>query len=84
MKPKPRVLENFDPVEAVSMGLPDSERPGLLHEQIEFKQQSQLNGVETQSLIYHAFMEQEFHMKLLTAVHKEFYIPSGLRRVLPA
>lgn len=67
--------KNFDLVESISMGVDRIQRGWQpLREAIEFKRQTVLNGVEAQALIYRAFMEQKFPVKLLRAVHKEFFI----------
>lgn len=67
--------KNFDLVEAVSMGVDRIQRGWQpLREGIEFKRQYQLNGTEAQSMIYRAFMEQRFPIKLLRAVHNEYFV----------
>lgn len=67
--------KNFDLVEAVSMGVDRIQRNWQpLREAIEFKRRHQLNKTDAQSLIYRAFMENKFPVKLLKAVHREFFI----------
>jgi hypothetical protein len=45
-----------------------------LREAIEFKRRHPLADSNAQSLIYRAFMENKFAVKLLRAVHREFFI----------
>lgn len=45
-----------------------------LREAIEYKRRYTLNGTEAQSLIYRAFMEQKFPVKMLRAVHREYFV----------
>lgn len=45
-----------------------------LREAIEFKRRHTLADSNAQSLIYRAFMENKFPVKLLRAVHREFFI----------
>ncbi len=45
-----------------------------LREAIEFRRRQTLNGVKAQALIYRAFMEQKFPVKLLRAVHREYFV----------
>jgi len=45
-----------------------------LRESIEFRRRHTLNGVEAQALIYGEFMEQKFPVKLLRAVHREYFV----------
>lgn len=67
--------KNFDLVESLSTGIDRIQRGWQpLREQIEFKRQYELNGQEAQSLIYRAFMEQKFPVKLLRAVHQEYFV----------
>jgi hypothetical protein len=67
--------KNFDLVESISMGVDRIQRGwNPLREAIEFKRNTMLNGVEAQSMIYRAFMEQKFPIKLLRAVHNEYFV----------
>lgn len=67
--------KNFDLVESLSTGIDRIQRGWEpLREQIEFKRKYVLNGVEAQSLIYRAFMQQKFPVKLMRTVHQEFFI----------
>jgi hypothetical protein len=67
--------KNFDLVEAVSMGVDRIQRSWQpLREAIEFKRRYTLNNTDAQSIIYRAFMEQKFPVKLLRAVHREFFV----------
>jgi hypothetical protein len=45
-----------------------------LREAIEFKRRHLLSEQDAQSLIYRAFMQEKFPVKLLRAVHNEFFI----------
>ena len=65
----------FDLVEAVSMGVDRIQRGWQpLREAIEFKRRHNLHDTDAQSLIYRAFMEQRFPVKLLRAVHREYFV----------
>lgn len=67
--------KNFDLVESISMGVDRIQRGWKpLQEAITFKRQTLLNGVEAQALIYRAFTEQRFPVKLLKAVHREYFV----------
>ena len=67
--------KNFDLVEAVSMGVDRIQRGWQpLREQINFKRQYELNAQEAQSIIYRAFMTERFPVKLLRAVHQEYFV----------
>src|SRR4029078_8082820 len=59
----------------VSMGVDRIQRGWQpLREAIEFKRRHQLNNTDAQSLIYRAFMENKFPVKLLRAVHRELFV----------
>jgi hypothetical protein len=67
--------KNFDLVEAVSMGVDRIQRGWQpLREQIDFKRQQQITEGEAQALVYRAFMNERFPVKLMKSVHREFFI----------
>ncbi len=67
--------KNFDLVEAVSMGVDRIQRSWQpLREAIEYKRRYTLNSTDAQSLIYRCFMENKLPVKLLRAVHREFFV----------
>lgn len=67
--------KNFDLIEAVSMGVDRIQRGWQpLREAIEFKRRHTLSNDDARSLIYRAFMENKIPVKLLRAVHREFFI----------
>lgn len=67
--------KNFDLIESVSMGIDRIQRQwDPLKDAIEFKRNYKLNGVEAQALIYRAFMQEKFPVKLMRTVHSEFFI----------
>jgi hypothetical protein len=67
--------KNFDLVESISMGVDRIQRGWQpLRDAVECKRKHVLDNTDAQSLIYRAFMEQKFPVKLLRAVHKEFFI----------
>jgi hypothetical protein len=67
--------KNFDLVEAVSMGVDRIQRGWQpLREAIDFKRKFALNDTDAQSLIYRAFMTEKFPVKLLRAVHQEYFV----------
>jgi hypothetical protein len=67
--------KNFDLVESLSIGVDRIQR-GFepLKEAITFKRDCRLGGEEARSLIYRAFMENRFPLKLLKTVHQEFFV----------
>lgn len=67
--------KHFDLVESLSIGVDRIQR-GFepLQEAITFKRERQLGGDEARSLIYRAFMEHRFPLKLLKTVHQEFFV----------
>lgn len=67
--------KNFDLVEALSLGVDRIQRGfSPLREAIEFKRSYKLTDEVARSLIYHAFMENRFPLKLIKRVHKEFFV----------
>ncbi len=72
--------KNFDLIESVSIGIDRIQRQWKpLQEAIEVKRTTFLTTDEARILVYKAFMEQKFPVKLLKAVHREFFIhPSYL------
>jgi hypothetical protein len=66
--------KHFDLVESLSIGV-DRVQRGFqpLREAIILKRSHQLNDDEARSLIYRAFMENHFPLKLLKIVHDEFF-----------
>lgn len=67
--------KRFDLVESLSIGVDRIQR-GFepLRESITFKRERQLRDEEARSVIYRAFMENRFPLKLLKTVHKEFFV----------
>jgi hypothetical protein len=67
--------KNFDLIESISMGVDRIQRGWQpLREAIEFKRRYTLSNDDARSLIYRAFMENKFPVKLLRAVHREFFV----------
>jgi hypothetical protein len=67
--------KNFDLVESISMGVDRIQRGWQpLREAIDFKRQYPLTDQEAQSMIYRAFMSERFPVKLLKAVHQEYFV----------
>lgn len=67
--------KNFDLIESLSMGVDRIQRGWQpLREAIDFKRRHELNDVAAQSLIYQAFMNERFPVKLLRAVHREYFV----------
>jgi hypothetical protein len=67
--------KNFDLVESISMGVDRIQRNWQpLREAIDFKRNFQLTEDHARSIIYQAFMTQKFPVKLLRAVHQEFFV----------
>ena len=67
--------KNFDLIESLSIGVDRIQR-GFepLRGAITFKRERQLRAEEARSLIYRAFMEHRFPLKLLRIVHQEFFV----------
>ena len=67
--------KHFDLVESLSIGVDRIQR-GFepLREAITFKRSHKLRDEEAHSVIYRAFMENRFPLKLLTTVHQEFFV----------
>jgi hypothetical protein len=67
--------KHFDLVESVSIGVDRIQR-GFhpLRETIDLMRARQLSTDEARSIIYQGFMEQRFPVKLLKAVHREFFV----------
>jgi hypothetical protein len=67
--------KNFDLVESLSIGVDRIQRGFQpLKEAITFKRERQLRDDEARSMIYRAFMEHRFPLKLLKTVHQEFFV----------
>jgi hypothetical protein len=67
--------KNFDLTESLSTGVDRIQRGWQpLREAIDFKRQYELNAQEAQSIIYKAFMQEKFPVKLLRAVHQEYFV----------
>jgi hypothetical protein len=67
--------KHFDLVESVSIGVDRIQRGFQpLRETIELMRTRQLSTDEARSIIYRAFMESRFPVKLLKAVHREFFV----------
>ena len=67
--------KNFDLVESLSIGVDRIQR-GFepLKEAITFKREHRLGDDEARSMVYRAFMEHRFPVKLLKTVHHEFFV----------
>jgi hypothetical protein len=67
--------KNFDLVESLSIGVDRIQR-GFepLKEAITFKREHRLGGDEARSLIYGAFMQHRFSLRLMKTVHREFFV----------
>jgi hypothetical protein len=67
--------KHFDLVESLSIGVDRIQR-GFepLREAITFKRGRHLRDEEAHSMIYRAFMENRFPLKLLKTVHQEFFV----------
>jgi hypothetical protein len=67
--------KNFDLVEALSLGVDRIQRGfGPLREAIESKHRQLIGEDTARSMIYRAFMENRFPLKLMKKVHSEFFI----------
>lgn len=67
--------KNFDLVESISMGVDRIQRGWQpLREAIDLKRLHALTDQEAQSMIYRAFMTERFPVKLLKAVHQEYFV----------
>ena len=67
--------KHFDLVESVSIGVDRIQRGFQpLREMITLMRTHEITTGEAQSLIYRAFMENRFPIKLMKAVHQEFFI----------
>jgi len=67
--------KRFDLVESLSIGVDRIQR-GFepLRDAIAFKRRYQLRDDEARSMIYGAFMENRFPLKLMKTVHREFFV----------
>jgi hypothetical protein len=67
--------KHFDLVESLSIGVDRIQR-GFepLKDAIALKREHRLRDDEARSMIYRAFMENRFPLKLLKAVHREFFV----------
>jgi hypothetical protein len=67
--------KHFDLVESLSIGVDRIQRGfGPLRDAITFKRSYRLRDDEARSMIYQAFMENRFPLKLLKTVHHEFFV----------
>ena len=67
--------KHFDLVESLSIGVDRIQRGFQpLREAIDFKRGHRLRDEEARSMIYRAFMENCFPLKLLKTVHREFFV----------
>ncbi|MDQ3816392.1 MAG: hypothetical protein M3362_01725 [Acidobacteriota bacterium] len=67
--------KHFDLVESLSIGVDRIQRGFQpLRDAIDFKRNYKLHDEEARSLIYRAFLENRFPLKLLKIVHREFFI----------
>jgi hypothetical protein len=67
--------KHFDLVESLSIGVDRIQRGFQpLRDAITFKRGYQLRDEEARSMIYRAFMENRFPLKLLKTVHHEFFV----------
>src|ERR1041385_678176 len=67
--------KHFDLVESLSIGVDRIQRGFQpLREAIDFKRGHRLRDEEARSMIYRAFMENCFPLKLLKKVHREFFV----------
>lgn len=67
--------KHFDLVESLSIGVDRIQRGFQpLRDAIAFKRRYQLRDEEAHSMIYRAFMEHRFPLKLLKTVHHEFFV----------
>lgn len=67
--------KHFDLVESLSIGVDRIQRGFQpLRDAISFKRGLQLRDDEARSMIYRAFMENRFPLKLLKTVHGEFFV----------
>ena len=74
----------FDLIEAISLGVDRIQR-GFepLRQAIDFKRTHRLIPTEAQALIYRAFMVQRLPMKLMKAVHREFFVEPSYEEFEP-
>lgn len=67
--------KNFDLVEALSIGVDRIQRGFQpLREAIDFKRSHRISDETARSIIYRAFMENRFPLKLMKSVHREFFV----------
>ena len=67
--------KHFDLVESLSIGVDRIQRGFQpLRDAISFKRSYKLRDEEARSMIYRAFMENRFPLKLLKTVHREFFV----------
>jgi hypothetical protein len=67
--------KHFDLVESVSLGVDRIQRGFQpLREKIDLMRTRELTTEEARSIIYRAFMESRFPVKLLKSVHREFFV----------
>jgi hypothetical protein len=67
--------KHFDLIESLSVGVDRIQRGFQpLRDAIDFKRSYKLRDEEARSLIYRAFMENRFPIKLLKVVHHEFFV----------
>jgi hypothetical protein len=67
--------KHFDLVESLSIGVDRIQRGFQpLRDAITFKRGHKLRDEEARSMIYRAFMENRFPLKLLRTVHREFFV----------
>ena len=67
--------KNFDLVESISMGVDRIQRDWQpLRQAIDLKRQYTLTDQEAQSMIYRTFVAERVPVKLLKAVHQEYFV----------
>jgi hypothetical protein len=67
--------KNFDLIESLSTGVDRIQRGWQpLRERIDFMRTHELTDDEARNIIYRAFMNERFPIKLMKAVHAEFFI----------
>ena len=77
--------KHFDLVESVSIGVDRIQRGFQpLRETIDLMRTRQLSTDEARSLIYRAFMENRFPMKLMKTVHREFFVAPSYEEFKPS
>lgn len=76
--------KHFDLVESVSIGVDRIQRGFQpLRETIDVMRSRVVEGTEARSIVYRAFMENRFPVKLMKTVHREFFVAPSYEEFKP-